>query len=281
MLLARDHEMLRPILRCDVPIEGVDLQWTDPDDERLLRSPAAEDFGVVEMSLADYLRQREAGSAGWLLPSFVNRRFPHAQLVVPEGSGIASPADLAGKRVAADSPTGALWTRAALTTDFAAPPATVEVMDDRSAEDALASGVDAAIAADGASGARRLFPSIIDEGARYFKAHGFIPAETGYVLNAALYEQHPWLAFNLYKAFLHAKEVYQQRLSGRGLPSGLIFAADYLRRTRQLFGNDPFPDGVRANRAMLDAALDAAADQGVTRGRPKLEDLVPPQLTDF
>lgn len=124
-----------------------------------------------------------------------------------------------------------------------------------------------------------LFPDLMEEGTRYFKAHGFIPANHGYAVRGEILDQYPWVAFNLYKAFLEAKEVYKERLP-RSLPSGLIFGPQYLRQTQQIFG-DPFGYGVKANRDMLQTAIDYSYEQGLTKKKAVLEELFPPSVRDF
>ncbi len=122
---------------------------------------------------------------------------------------------------------------------------------------------------------RPLFPDRIAEGARFFKAHGYIPANHAYVIRGDIYRKHPWLAFNLYKAFVAAKEVAQDRLAER-IPSGLIFGREYLARTREIFGDDPFPYGVAANREMLQTIIDFSYEQKLTTEKAKIEDLFAP-----
>jgi 4,5-dihydroxyphthalate decarboxylase len=60
------------------------------------------------------------------------------------------------------------------------------------------------------------------------------------------------------------------------LPSGLIFGSEYLKRTRDIFGEDPYPYGVRANRDMLRTIIDFSCEQGLTREKAKIEDLFAP-----
>jgi 4,5-dihydroxyphthalate decarboxylase len=125
-----------------------------------------------------------------------------------------------------------------------------------------------------------LFPDLMEEGTRYFKKHGFLPANHGYAIRGDIYERYPWVAFNLFKAFLEAKDVYRERLPG-SIPSGLIFGPQYLRRTQQIFGEDPFPYGVKANRAMLQTAIDYSFEQGLTKTRARIEDLFAPSTAEF
>jgi 4,5-dihydroxyphthalate decarboxylase len=119
---------------------------------------------------------------------------------------------------------------------------------------------------------RRLFPDLVAEGTRFFKKHGYIPANHAYVIRGDIYRKYPWLAFNLYKAFVAAKELAMERLPGR-IPSGLIFGSEYLRQTRAIFGEDPYPYGIKANRAMLQTIIDYSFEQGLTKEKQKIEDL--------
>jgi 4,5-dihydroxyphthalate decarboxylase len=288
-LLSSANDAVAPILDGTVEIEGVDLEWVDPESDSLTRRPSPQGFALHETSLAFYLSARDQDSPGWLIPVFPARRFAYTELVAPASSGPSSPTSLTGKRVGVTAvnsvPTAdsaALWTRAALEHDHHVSGVTVQALPSGQDPAAALAGktVDAVTLRGAAANTEPIFPKPIEEGARFFREHGFIPAESAYVLNADLYAEHPWIAFNVYKAFLLAKEVATKRLA-RAIPSGLIFGGDYLRRTRQLFGEDPSPDGVHRNRTMLEAALEYAREQGVTKNRVTLEDLFPAQLTGF
>jgi 4,5-dihydroxyphthalate decarboxylase len=127
---------------------------------------------------------------------------------------------------------------------------------------------------------KRLFPDRIAEGTRFFKAHGYIPANHAYVIRGDIYRKYPWLAFNLYKAFLAAKEIAQQDLP-YSLNSGLVFGPEYLAKTREIFGDDPYPYGIKANRGMLQTIIDYSHEQGLTKEKQKIEDLFAPSTLDF
>ena len=124
-----------------------------------------------------------------------------------------------------------------------------------------------------------LFPDLIAEGERFFQAHGYIPANHAYVIRGDVHRKYPWLAFNLYKAFLSAKELAQKQLAD-AIPSGLIFGPQYLAATRKIFGPDPFPYGVAANRPMLETIIDYSHEQGLTPKKLALEELFAPSTLD-
>jgi 4,5-dihydroxyphthalate decarboxylase len=125
-----------------------------------------------------------------------------------------------------------------------------------------------------------LFPQRMEEGARFFRTHGYIPANHAYVIRGDIYRQYPWLAFNLYAAFVKAKEIAHERLAD-SIPSGLIFGPEYLAQTRAIFGDDPFPYGVKANRPMLQTIIDRSHEQGLTPQRVPVEDLFAPSTLDL
>jgi 4,5-dihydroxyphthalate decarboxylase len=125
-----------------------------------------------------------------------------------------------------------------------------------------------------------LFPDLVAEGSRFFKKHGYIPANHAYILRGDVYREHPWAAFNLYSAFVKAKELAQERLA-ESIPSGLVFGPQYLAQTRAIFGDDPYPYGVQANRAMLQTIIDFSHEQGLTPQKLKIEDLFAPSTLDL
>jgi 4,5-dihydroxyphthalate decarboxylase len=125
-----------------------------------------------------------------------------------------------------------------------------------------------------------LFPDVREEAIRFFKAHGFYPANHGYVIRGDINEKYPWLAFNLYRAFVEAKRVYQKRLP-RMIPSGLIFGQHYLRETQRIFGEDPYPYGVKDNRDYIQTCIDFSFEQGFIKTKPQPEELYAAAVRDF
>ena len=127
---------------------------------------------------------------------------------------------------------------------------------------------------------KMLFPDRIAEGRRFFAKHGFIPANHTYVIRGDVDRKYPWIALNLYKAFVAAKEIAQAKLA-ESIPSSLVFGADYLATTREIFGPDPFPYGIRANRKMLQTIVDYSHEQGLTPEKQKIEALFAKSTLDL
>jgi 4,5-dihydroxyphthalate decarboxylase len=122
---------------------------------------------------------------------------------------------------------------------------------------------------------RPLFPDYTAEATRYFKAHGYVPANHAYAIRGDIYEKYPWVAFNLYKAFLAAKEYWQERFAD-SIPTGLVLGREYLKKTREIFGDDVYPYGVKDNRDMIQTIVDFSHEQGLTPEKLKIEDLFAP-----
>jgi 4,5-dihydroxyphthalate decarboxylase len=117
-----------------------------------------------------------------------------------------------------------------------------------------------------------LFSNPIAEGKRFFQKWSFLPVNHAYTIRGDIYKKHPWVAFNLYTAFVKAKEHFNARLLDN-IPSALFFGREYLAMTQEVFGNDPYPYGVRANRRMLETLIDFSLEQGLIAQKPEIEAL--------
>ncbi len=118
---------------------------------------------------------------------------------------------------------------------------------------------------------RTLFPDALAEGARYYKATGFYPANHCVVIQRKVLEQHPWVALNIYKAFGTAKDLVQ--LPARDF-ANIYFDLELLPAgSRKAFEKDPYPYGVIANRPMLEALTQFSFEQGLTKRKLSLEEV--------
>jgi len=76
----------------------------------------------------------------------------------------------------------------------------------------------------------------------------------------------------LYTGFVKAKEHFNAKLID-SIPSALFFGREYLTMTQEMFGNDPYPYGVKANRKMIETLIDFSHEQGLTSKKMKVEEL--------
>src|SRR5262245_21831578 len=119
---------------------------------------------------------------------------------------------------------------------------------------------------------KMLFDDRIVEAARFFKKWGFLPVNHAYTIRGDIYKKYPWVAFNLYTGFVKAKENFNAKLLD-SIPSALFFGKEYLAKTQAMFGADPYPYGVKANRKMIETLIDFSHEQGLITKKPKIEDL--------
>jgi 4,5-dihydroxyphthalate decarboxylase len=124
-----------------------------------------------------------------------------------------------------------------------------------------------------------LFPDEIGEARRFVAEHGFVPVNHTYIVRGDVYRNHPGIAVKLYNAFGEAKARAAATLLER-IPSALVFGAEYLSMTKEILGDDPFPYGIEANRAMLETIIGFSHEQGLTARRMKIEELFAAEMLD-
>jgi 4,5-dihydroxyphthalate decarboxylase len=106
----------------------------------------------------------------------------------------------------------------------------------------------------------------------YFRRSGVVPPNHIIVVKEKVLQEHPWAALELYKAFQRAKEVAYER--ARELSSTvLLFGGRDLEEQAAIFGEDPYQLGVRANRKMLDIAVQGCLAQGLIKRRFSAEEV--------
>ena len=114
----------------------------------------------------------------------------------------------------------------------------------------------------------RLYPNYRTEEERLFKKTGIFPIMHLMTMRRTAFEQHPWIAMNLYKMFDEAKRRCLSRLTDftcARIP--LPWAAAIADEIVAGYGPDPFPYGIEESRPTLEAFCRYAHDQGVTHRR--------------
>src|SRR3954468_22192136 len=164
------------------------------------------EFDAAEMSLSSYLISLDADAPFVAIPVFLSRSFRHNGIYVPAASQVTEPAGLAG--MLADGELDALHT----------PRGPHGFGEGR---------------------VRRLFPDARAEEERYFAETGIFPVMHVVVLRRDVYEQRPWLAQSLYKAFEQARRGAAARIAETAaLASLLPWGYAEAERTRSLMGAD-------------------------------------------
>ena len=125
----------------------------------------------------------------------------------------------------------------------------------------------------------RLYPDYRAEEERLFKKTGIFPIMHLMTIRRTAFEQHPWIAMNLYKMFDEAKRRCLNRLTDftcARIP--LPWAAAIADEIAAGYGPDPYPYGIEASRPTLEAFCRYAHDQGVTHQRMTVDDLFPREV---
>jgi 4,5-dihydroxyphthalate decarboxylase len=96
-------------------------------------------------------------------------------------------------------------------------------------------------------------------------------------IRRSIYERHPWVAVNLFNAFIESKKRAMSELGQIGhLFSSLPWSVAEFQETTSLMGSDFWPYGVEPNRAVLDRFLDYHHRQGLSKRHVAVEELFAP-----
>ena len=115
----------------------------------------------------------------------------------------------------------------------------------------------------------------------YFQETGIFPIMHVIAIRRAVLEAHPWVAMNLLTAFEEAKHRSLARIgdsTASRIP--LAWSHDLAVRSRSLFGEDPWPYGIEANRHTLEAFLQYSHEQGVCHRPVTVDELFPHQVRE-
>jgi 4,5-dihydroxyphthalate decarboxylase len=133
-----DNPNTRPLIDGCIAPEGIDLTMTVMHpSEMFWRQLRFAEFDVSEMSMSSLTISTARGPTPWVaLPVFTTREFFHTRILVRADAGIASPADMRGKRVGVPEfqQTAAIWGRGVLENEFGVPPRDMEFFMERVAD---------------------------------------------------------------------------------------------------------------------------------------------------
>jgi 4,5-dihydroxyphthalate decarboxylase len=261
------------------------------------------DCDVFEFSISHYMTTFERQDPRWdwaAIPVFLAKATPFLETRVHRAAGVETLSDLRGTGAGMGdfAMTAGVWLRVALhqlygvrpqeVTWFAGrarrrshdmqlgieatlrPDLSVTWLDDDTAlERKLRAGeVDAAfgVRGDPAGAESTIRPLFPDGGAglfaEFYRSHGYVPVNHVILVRRPILEENPWVAESLFDAFQASKDAaYRQDASNR-----LVLPNADATAQQALYGDDPYPAGVAANRPMLDALAKQSVDEGLTRG---------------
>ncbi len=321
-LAINDYDHVRDLVSGEVQAGGIDLTClTLTVEEIFYRFLHGLEWDVSEISLGMSSSAVSRGDAPFvLIPVFPSRVFRLSSIYVRPDGPVKTPEDLAGKRIGVPEwgQTAGVYTRGWLTHQVgialgdvdwyqsgANQPGRVEAaslklpdgisltrVTDRSLTEMLFDGDIEAIFSARAPDAFlsgdprmvRLIPDFRQSEQAYFADTGIFPIMHTVAIRRRVYEEHPWVAMNLYKAFDEAKRRGVRRImnvtaSQIAVPWGFHDATEV---GRLVFGDGEYwPYGIEPNRVTLDAFLQFCFEQGVCHERLTPEELFPKEVQTF
>ncbi|MEK6602418.1 MAG: ABC transporter substrate-binding protein [Candidatus Binatota bacterium] len=308
-----DYDRTKALQDGTVQPEGIRLNYLPLQAEEIFwRMGGHQEFDASEMSLSNQITMVSRGNAPFVaIPVFPSRFFRHSCVFINTESGIKGPQDLKGKKVGAPeySITAAVWIRGMLQDDYGVKARDMEwlvggqeetgrkervtlklppeikvspIAPDKTLNGMLESGeIHALISArapssfvKGSPKVRRLFPNYKEVEMDYYKRTKIFPIMHVLVIRRGLYEQHPWVARSLYKAFCEAKEraIKAMHVSNT-LACTLPWLFAEIEQLKQIFGPDWWPYGIEPNRQLLETLIRYMGEQGLTDKAVKVEEI--------
>ena len=316
-----NYDRVRALQDGRVQADGIDLNFLDmPVEETFFRMLRHREFDVAELSLSSYTVSLFKEQKHFIaIPVFPSRFFRHSCIYVNSDSGIREPKDLVGKRIGNPEyqMTAPVWIRGILQDEYGVPvdsqtyyqggeespnrpeklkldlPPNIKVAQ-IGERDTLASmlregSIDALYTARMPSSyqvgrlepVRRLFEDYMEVEQAYFRKTRIFPIMHTVAIRRSLYEQHPWVAMSLYKAFARAqRESYEDLYVTAALKTMLPWLTKHVEDARALMGDDFWPYGFKPNRAALDTFLRYHHEQGLSKKKLAPEDLFAPETLE-
>ncbi|HET8917902.1 MAG TPA: 4,5-dihydroxyphthalate decarboxylase [Candidatus Binatia bacterium] len=300
-----------PFFDKSVQVEGVDLQILEVGQseplkhgrdrhERMLQK---REFDVCELSLSSYLMAKSRGMPFTAIPVFPRRLFSLSQMWINVDSGINSPRHLIGKRVGLSTfqTTLSVLAKGDLQSEYDVPWRKVEwivskeeavpfkpqegvhielvapgkkmgAMLERGEISALMVPHPPEQALKGSPTIRRLFADPKQEELKYFRKNGYYPIMHVVAFKDEVLAKNLWLAQSVMAAFAKAKEACMAYYDDPNW-SRSVWGRHLFEEERIAFGDDPWPHGVKKNRANLERFIGYSLDQGLMESKLEVADL--------
>ncbi len=291
--------------------EGVDLQVLEVGQsgplkhgqdrhERMLQK---REFDICELSLSSYLIAKSRGLPFTAIPVFPRRLFSMSQMWVNTNAGIDSPQDLIGKKVGLSTfqTTLSVLAKGDLQTEYGVPwrkldwyiskeeaipikpldgvrmqllPSGKKIgaMLETGEIDALMVPHPPKEALRGGGTIRRLFADPKGEEIKYFQRNGYYPIMHVVAFKDEVLSKNPWLAASITAAFDRAKQACMEYYDDPNW-SLFVWGRHLFEEERNAFGDDPWPNGIKKNRANLERFIGYSLDQGLMERKLEVEEL--------
>ncbi len=315
------YDRIEALRSGEVRVEGIDLNlMVFPSGRQIFdRMVGGQEFDASELSASEFISLMGRGDCPFVaIPVFPSRVFRHGYMFVNKRSGIRTPKDLEGRRVGLPlyTQTASIWARGYLMHQFGVDidaihwvEGAVETGGGHGQPHALPllrparieqnrtgrplGGLLAAGEIDAYIGSRkpptfgthpdvvRLLPNHHTLERELYARERIFPIMHLVAIKRAVHERHPWVANNLYAAFVAAKRIALARLRYAGsLAAMLPWLQDEIEEIDAIFGKDPFPYGIEPNRPTLQALVQYMVEQHFIPQPIPVEDLFVPVSCD-
>jgi len=300
-----------PFFDGSVKAEGVDLTilevgQSEPlkhGQDRHERMLQKQEFDICELSLSSYLMAKSRGMPFTAIPVFPRRLFSLSQMWVNVDAGVSSPQDLIGKNVGLSTfqTTLSVLAKGDLQSEYNVPWRKINwiVSKEEAIPFKFQEGVRIELAGAGkkmgpmleqgeiaalmvphppkealrdSKKIRRLFADPKQEEVRYFQKNGFYPIMHVVAFKDDVLAKDPWLAPNVMAAFDKAKAACMDYYDDPNW-SRFVWGRHLFEEERKAFGDDPWPNGIKKNRANLERFIGYSLDQGLMQKKLEVEQL--------
>jgi 4,5-dihydroxyphthalate decarboxylase len=307
-----DYDHFRDFRTGAVTAEGIDHTWSmHGHHEVFARFTLNREWDVSELSFAKFAAQVSREDSDIVgLPVICSRLFRFSSFYINKKSKIKTVEDLRGKKIGSPewAHSAAVYMRGWMMNDIGIPlqdvhwyqaganaPGRDEKVElslpegtkltrvaDKSLSEMLASGeIDCAIIArpptcflEGHPDVVRLYPDYLEMEEDYYKKTHVWPIMHIIAMQKHILDENPWIARNLYNAFLESKRRSIERFMDPAVSRyPLAWLPTYARKMRDLFDGDPFPYGIDENRTTLEHLALYTFQQGIAHRHMQPEDM--------
>ena len=315
-----DYDRMRPLMDGRVQVDGVALNFLNlPVEETFFRQARYREFEVSEMSLSSYCISLTKPEKPFIaIPVYPSRFFRHSCIYVNANSGIKTPKDLIGKKIASPEyqMTAPVWIRGILSDHYGVPvdaqpylfggeeetgriekikltlPDNIQVSPigpHQTLSQMLYDGeLDALYTArmpssylKGDGKVVRLFENYEEVERNYFHETNIFPIMHVVVIRRDVYEANRWVAQSLMKSFLQAKEIaYHDLYETAALKTMLPWLTAHVEDAKKLFGNDWWSYGLEGNMKALETFTRYHHEQGLSPKKLEVSELFAPEALE-
>ena len=107
---------------------------------------------------------------------------------------------------------------------------------------------------------------------QFYRKTGLYHANHHIIVQNRILRENPWIALELFKTFQRSKEVAYERARHQQ-SAYLYFPGKDFQEQAAVFGEDPYPLGIRAMRPTIERAIQGSLEQGLITRPVSVEEI--------